>query len=294
MAHRPRSGRAGRSAAAAWLASEVKKSKGSAIAVVLVGSKIGPGVRRAKAKEARAALDRAVTSPPGGWVAGRDERRPLHAHDDAGGHRRDAQPLPQRAKSVFDLAVKPPKGAPTVLGIGFGGTFATALDSAQQAFQVSAQSGEPAMIAGRNGESIFGDDGATVSLQETSDAMLELAERTGLGPLTLRHLIARWTGRPQGRDRPAALRVLRRDAALGPPDARTVVSAGYAREAGVRATAAAPAGRTSCTRSTSPGCARSWRPVPAWYRRPARRGALASLAGNAPGGSVRADFVAAM
>ena len=54
----------------AWLASEVKKSKGSAIAVVLVGSKIGPGVGRAKAKE----RERPSTAPsprtPGGWGRG--------------------------------------------------------------------------------------------------------------------------------------------------------------------------------------------------------------------------------
>ena len=63
-------------------------------------------------------------------------------------------------KSVFDLAVKPPRGAPTVLGIGFGGTFATALDSAQQAFQVSAQSGEPAIV--REAGTVDGSSATTV------------------------------------------------------------------------------------------------------------------------------------
>ena len=131
-----------------------------------------------------------------------------------------------------------------MLGIGFGGTFATALDSAQQAFQVSAQSGEPAIVreAGTV-ESIFGDDGAAVSLQETSDAMLELAEQTGLGPLTLRRLIAA-LGRAD--HKAVTAQQLSEFYGVMPRSARRMlgllVSAGYTREAGVRA-AAAGAGR---------------------------------------------------
>ena len=168
----------------AWLTSEVKRNKGSAIAVVLVGSTAASGIGRTKFKEVRAAVDRAVISHTrrmGSRVATSDERYMLTttqaAVEDTIGRFRNGQ------KSFIDLAVKPPKGAVVTVGIGFGGTFVTALDSAEQAFQVSAQSGKPAIVreAGTV-ESLLDDDGGTaISLQETSDAMLELAEQTGLG-----------------------------------------------------------------------------------------------------------------
>ena len=103
----------------------------------------------------------------------------------------DARPPPQRQKSLLDLATKPPKSGQVVVGVGFGGTYATALDSAEKAFQVSTSSHQP-MIVREAGSvaSILDEAGVTVSLQETSDEVLEFAERTGLGPLTLRRLIS--------------------------------------------------------------------------------------------------------
>ena len=109
---------------------------------------------------------------------------------------------------------------------------------------MSAQSGEPAIVreAGTV-ESILDDDGAAISLQETSDAMLELAEQTGLGPLTLRRLIA-----ALGRADHKAVTAQQLSDFYGvmPRSARRMlgllVAAGYTREAGVRA-AAAGAGR---------------------------------------------------
>ena len=173
-----------------------------------------------------------------------------------------------------------------MLGIGFGGTFATALDSAQQAFQVSAQSGEPAIVreAGTV-ESIFGDDGAAVSLQETSDAMLELAEQTGLGPLTLRRLIAA-LGRAD--HKAVTAQQLSEFYGVMPRSARRMlgllVSAGYAREAGVRA-AAAGAGRPHVVYEVDLARLRQVMASGAGVVRAGRRGAALSrsLAGNAPG-----------
>jgi hypothetical protein len=229
----------------AWLASEVKKTRGNQIAVVLVGSTVEGRVSRSKAAEVRAAVDRAVIAHArrmGSRVAMDADRYLLTTTQAAVEEMLDRHRNGQ--KSLIDLAVKPPKGATTVVGVGFGGTYATALDSAEKAFQVSATSGEPA-IAREVGtvSSILDDDAVAVSLQETSDAILELAEQTGLGPLTLRRLVA-----ALGRADYKAVTAQQLSEFYGvmPRSARRMlgllVAAGYAREAGVRA-AAAGAGR---------------------------------------------------
>ena len=186
-----------------------------------------------------------------------------------------------------------------MLGIGFGGTFATALDSAQQAFQVSAQSGEPAIVrkAGTV-ESIFGDDGAAVSLPETSDAVFELAEQTGLGPLTLRRLIAA-LGRAD--HKAVTAQQLSEFYGVMPRSARRMlrlfVSAGYAREAGVRATAAgaAPGARRVRGRPRPAAQGHGVRCRRGYRRRAAARYALAVASRErARAAGIRAEFVAAM
>jgi hypothetical protein len=139
-------------------------------------------------------------------------------------------------KSLVDLATKSPDGMTTILGVGFGGTFATALDSAEKAFQISGSSRQPALVRGDGTVESFVDGAqAGMSLQETSDAILKLAAQTGLGPLSLRRLIA-----ALGRIDHTAVTAQQLAEFYGimPRSARRMlgrlVAAGYAREAGIR------------------------------------------------------------
>lgn len=226
----------------AWLASEVKKTRGSSIAIVLQKFELSGPKARGKTAAIRAAVDRAVTSHArrmGSRVAMDDGRYMLtttHAAvQEMLGRYRSGQ------KSLVDLATKPPAGVTTTLGIGFGGTYATALDSAEKAFQISGSSGEPAVVdEGGTVESLISGAHSTVSLQDTSDAVLKLAEQTGLGPLSLRRMVS-----ALGRTDYTAVTAQQLAEFYGvmPRSARRMlgllVAAGYAREAGVRGAAGA-------------------------------------------------------
>jgi len=230
----------------AWLACEAKRTKGSSIAVVLVRVTVDAGTSRPKAKELQAAVERAIMSHArrmGSRVAADGDRYLLTttqaAVQDMLDRRRNGQ------KSLMNLVTKPPDGTTTTIGVGLGGTFATAMDSAEKAFQVSRNSGHPVVVreAGII-ESLVGDSHVGVSLQDTSDAVLALSEQTGLGPLTLRRLVS-----ALGRADYTAVTAQQLAEFYGvmPRSARRMlgllVAAGYAREAGVRAAAGAGAGR---------------------------------------------------
>lgn len=229
----------------AWLASEVRKTKGNSIAVVLVGVSGAAGLARAKREEFRAAVDRSVMAHArrmASRVTMDDDRYMLTTTQAAVDEMLDRHRSGQ--KSLLDLATKPPKSGQVVVGVGFGGTYATALDSAEKAFQVSTSSHQP-MIVREAGSvaSILDEAGVTVSLQETSDEVLEFAERTGLGPLTLRRLISALS---RVDHTAVTAQQLADFYGVMPRSARRMLSllvaAGYGREVGVRA-AAAGAGR---------------------------------------------------
>lgn len=230
----------------AWLACEAKRTKGNSIAVVLVRAAVVEGTSRAKAKEARASVERAVMSQArrmGSRVAVDGDRFMLTATQAAIQDMLDRHRNGQ--KSLMNLVTKPPAGTATALGVGLGGTFATAVDSAEKAFQVSRNSGEPALVREAGiVESLVGDGHVGVSLQDTSDEVLALSEQTGLGPLTLRRLVA-----ALGRADHTAVTAQQLAEFYGvmPRSARRMlgllVAAGYAHEAGVRAAAGAGAGR---------------------------------------------------
>jgi hypothetical protein len=219
----------------AWLTSEVRKTKASSIAVALFRARFDTAKRRAT--ELNSTIDRSVTSYArrmGSRIAMDGDRYILTttqaAVEEMIARHRAGQ------KSLIDLVTKPPAGATVNLGVGLGGTFVTALDSAEKALQVSANIGEPAM-AREDGtlDSLVEPGRAVVNLQETSDGILELAEQTGLGPLSLRRLVSA-LGRAD--HRAVTAQQLAEFYGVMPRSARRMlgmlVAAGYAREAGSR------------------------------------------------------------
>ncbi|HZV25938.1 MAG TPA: hypothetical protein VFG00_06580 [Acidothermaceae bacterium] len=219
----------------AWLASEVKKTKGSSIAIALLKSEVAAG--RGKSSATRASIDRAVATHArrmGSRFVVDDGRYLVMTTQAAIEKMLDQYRNGQ--KSLVDLATKPPAGMTTILGVGFGDTFATALDSAEKAFQISGSSHQPALVRGNGTVESFVDGAQPgISLQETSDAILKLAAQTGLGPLSLRRLIA-----ALGRTDYTAVTAQQLAEFYGvmPRSARRMLgrlaAAGYAREAGIR------------------------------------------------------------
>jgi hypothetical protein len=221
----------------AWLASEVKKSKGSSIAIALLKSEAAAGKPRGKPSATRASIDRAVATHArrmGSRFVVDDGRYMVTTTEAA--IEKMLEQYRNGQKSLVDLAMKPPTGMRTTLGVGFGGTFATALDSAEKAFQISDSSRQPTLVRG-NGSVVSFVDGAQagLSLQETSDAILKLAAQTGLGPLSLRRLIAALSRTDHTA---VTAQQLAEFYGVMPRSARRMlgrlVAAGYAREAGIR------------------------------------------------------------
>lgn len=221
----------------AWLAADLRKTEGSSIAVALVQPVFVEGKSSTNVSALRATVDRSVTSHArrmGSRVAMEGNRYMLTttkaAIQEMVGRYRRGQ------KSLVDLATKPPAGVTTTLGVGFGGTFATALDSAEKAFQFSGSSSEPT-VTHEDGtvESLVAGGHEAVNLLATSEGVLELAERTGLGPLSLRRLIAA-LGRAD--HTLVTAQQLAEFYGVLPRSARRMlgllVAAGYAQEVGVR------------------------------------------------------------
>lgn len=214
----------------AWLTADVRRSRGSSIAVVLVR----PGPSRGSASTRFERALRSHARRMGSHVVSDGDRFLLTTTQAAieamlRRHREGQQ-------SLVDLATKAAEGSPASIGIGLGGTFVTALDLAQKALQVAANTAEPT-IAREDGtvDSLLDSQRVAVNLQETSEGALELAQQTGLGPLSLRRLVA-----ALGRTDYAALTAQQLAEFYGvqPRSARRMlgllVEAGYAREAGVR------------------------------------------------------------
>lgn len=224
----------------ALLASEVRKTRGSSIAVAVITTTFERSIR--SAKEVRATVDRAVTSYArrmGSGAAMEGERYTITTTQAAVEDMVDRHRAGQ--KSLIDLATNPPAGVKITLGVGVGDTFATALDSAEKALRMATSIGEPALVR-ENGraDSLIEDGRASVNLQETSRGILELAEQTGLGPLSLRRLVA-----ALGRADHTGVTAQQLGEFYGvlPRSARRMlgmlVAAGFAREAGVRGAAGA-------------------------------------------------------
>lgn len=226
----------------AWLASEVKKTKRNSIAVVLVGSALSGSKIPAKTAPVLGVVEQSVTSHArrmGSRVAMDEGRYMLTTTQAAIEEMLDRYRNGQ--KSLIDLVKNPPPGVTMTLGVGFGGTFATALDSSEKAFRVSANSGDPAIVR-EDGTvtSLAADSPTAVSLQETSDAILQLAAETGLGPLSLRRLVSA-LGRTD--HKAVTAQQLAEFYGVKPRSARRMltllVAARFAREAGVRGAAGA-------------------------------------------------------
>lgn len=226
----------------AWFASEMKRTKGNSIAIALLKSESSGRGPRGKVDEAREAVERAVATHSrrmGSRVAMQGDRYMLTTTRAAIEETLDRFRNGQR--SLVDLATRPPTGIATTLGVGFGGTFATALDSAEKAFQMARSSGEPTVVR-EDGtvQSLVSGPLAETSLQETSAAILKLSEQTGLGPLSLRRLVA-----ALNRADPTAVTAQQLGELYGVTQRSArrmlflLVSAGYAREAGVRGAASA-------------------------------------------------------
>jgi hypothetical protein len=222
----------------AWLTSQVTKTRGSSIAVALVGT----AFEGRSTAAIHGTVERAVTSHArrmGSRVALDRDRYMLTTTQAAIQEMLDRHRSGQ--KSLIDLVSNPPGGVTMTLGVGFGGTFATALDSAEKAFRVSSSSGDPAVVRedGRV-ESLVAENPTALSLQETSDAILQLAAETELGPLSLRRLVAA-LGRAD--HKAVTAQQLAEFYGVKPRSARRMlgllVAARYAREVGIRGAAGA-------------------------------------------------------
>lgn len=216
----------------AWYSAQVRHATGRAPAVVLVAVEDqetaaalqGRVVSHARRLGSRATLE-------GGKYTMATTRA---AVDAALARHRGGQ------RSLIDLAAIPPVGSVRV-GVGFGDTFDTAAIWANTALQLAAHTKE-AMIVREDAsvETASGSVSLMPSLQETSAGVLRLAAETGLGPLVLRRLVA--TLNRLDSDAVTAQQ-LANFYGVTPRSARRMirglVSAEYAREAGVRGAAGA-------------------------------------------------------
>lgn len=225
----------------AWLTSEVARSKGNLLAVAIVATEVDASLSEKQSSIARAAVKSIVLAQArklSAQVTTNDDEHYVLITTQAAvqtmiSRHRDGH------KSLIGLATKPVRGVAITLGIGVGQTFVTAHDAAEKATRLASSTGEPTIAHGDGTVTfVLGAENARggITLQETSAQALDLAQRTGLGPLSLRRL-AEALGRADGTKITA--QNLGEYYGVMPRSARrmltALVSAGYAREVGVRA-----------------------------------------------------------